>query len=194
MPGGHATFGKVFYINPDKRKETFYSILIEKFILTWVILFFATWANVIVFGKWLIPSVIFAIIISFLPFVAPLIFRRYVSIDFLENYYLSLPKILMSQVTFVILTFVQYYVLINSIGNINVSFINLSTTVALILVANIIPITFSGLGLRETASALLLPRLGVPVEVAVGASLIIFLFNAVVPAIPGLWYLREKNI
>ena len=100
-----------------------------------------------------------------------------------------------SQIIFEFLTFFQYYILLQFFINMNLSFYEVALCISLILVANTIPITFSGLGLRETASAFLLPKIGIPVEIAVGVSLIIFLFNAILPALPGILLiaLYKKN-
>jgi uncharacterized membrane protein YbhN (UPF0104 family) len=192
MPGGYATFGKVIYVAPDRKKETFYSIVIEKFFLTWTVLFFASWSFIVFYQKWAISYVLIAIFISLLPFILPLLMRRYVSREILENYYRSVFFIIMTQLLYTIMTFIQYYILLSAFSEHSLSFMSVSLIISMILLANIIPITYSGLGLREAASALLLPTIGIPVEIAVGTSLIIFLINAVIPALPGIYFIAKR--
>ena len=242
MPGGYATFGKVFYINQTKKRTTF-SIMIEKFYIIWIIWFFALWMLV------LFPSYIpnfnlvtplykenwrglflpIAIIVSIAPVVLPFIIKKIILLlhtkmenttddnlpaenklrrlmiklyDNLrninptylsKNYFRELPKLLISQILFELLTFLQYFILLQHFMNISLSFFKVSFNISLTLIANTIPITFSGLGLREKFSALLLPQIGIPIETAVGASLIIFFLNAVIPALPGLIFIINYN-
>lgn len=191
MPGGHATFGKVFYINPDRKKETFFSIIAEKFFQTWIIIFFASWAALFFFDRYYLLLSVIALVISFLPFLITKVFNKYLSYNLKINYFNTLPKILTSQLIFILMTFIQYYVLITQTASIR--FFDIVISVSLILLANIIPVTFSGLGLRETASALILPKYGISVELAISASLIIFFLNSVIPAIPGAFLINTKN-
>lgn len=189
MPGGHATFGKVFYVKHEKKKNIFFSIVLEKFFQSWIIWFFAVWALLFYQSSYRVIIIIAGLILTIIPFILPIIFRKHINHITQTNYFNALPKILSSQIIFETLTFIQYYLIIQFFVSTKISFLGLSTNIALILIANTIPITFSGLGLRETASALLLPRIGIPIETAVGASLIIFLFNAVIPAIPGALFI-----
>jgi hypothetical protein len=39
----------------------------------------------------------------------------------------------------------------------------------------------------------MLTKLGIPVEIAVSTSLIIFLFNAVLPALPGIYFIARNK-
>jgi len=193
MPGGHATFGKMFYFGENNRKSTFFSVLIEKFFMSWIIVFAASLALLSYFNKWHYLLGAIALLIALVPILLPLFFRKLVKFEILENYYSSLSLIILIQMGFILLTLMQYHLLLEAILGYDIPFIKLSTYIALILTANLIPITYSGLGLRETASALLLPQMGISAEVAVGTSLIIFIFNAVIPALPGIYYLIRKT-
>jgi len=191
MPGGHATFGKVFYMNPERKKETFFSIIAEKFFQSWIIWFFAGWSFMFFYDKNYIFLFLIALLISIIPFILPRIFKKYLNNTVKYNYYMILPKIIFSQTAFVFMTFLQYYIILSQISQIR--FFNTAVSVSLILVANTIPVTFSGLGLRETAAALILPKYGISIELAVGASLIIFILNSVIPAIPGCFLINTKG-
>ncbi|MCK9330705.1 MAG: lysylphosphatidylglycerol synthase domain-containing protein [Candidatus Cloacimonetes bacterium] len=191
MPGGHATFGKVFYINPDKKKETFFSIIAEKFFQSWIIWFFAIWSFLFYYDKNYLLVLFIALLITFVPFIIPKIFKRHIPYMTIFNYYKILPKVILSQILFVFMTFIQYYLILSQLTQIR--FFNTAISVSLILVANTIPITFSGLGLRETAATIVLPKYGIPIELAVGTSLCIFVLNSVIPALPGVFLISSKN-
>ena len=193
MPGGYATFGKIFYLDQNRKKDTFVSILIEKFFSNWIIIFTASLASLLFFDKWMILLTIFVVIVAFLPIFIPVFLKRFIKFEIIEEYYSTLPKIMINQIIYVLLIFLQHYLLLSTIMGIDLPFVQLSSAIALTLVANVIPITFSGLGLREIAYAMVLPYVGVPAEIAVGASLVIFLFNSVIPAIPGLYYIIRKK-
>ena len=196
--GGLGAFGKIFFINRDK-KITTYSILIEKFFIIWIICFFAVWA--VIYAPFvskldIINSIGFlplAFIISILPLFLPKFLKK-TSVGYVKDSYIkTLPLLITSQIVFIVLTFVQYYVLLKYFVDFYFSFIDVAILVSFILVTNVIPITYSGLGLRESASVWLLPMIGVSPEIAVGTSLIIFFFNAVVPALPGLFFIIKKK-
>ena len=187
VPGGFGIFGKAFYINKEL-KQTVYSVVVEKFFIFWVICFFAGWAIIISPINFPLSIIHYplSIIITISPLLLIFIFKELIKNS---NYIKTFPKIMISQIVFEILTFTQYFLLLQFFLQIGLSFFDVSICIALILVANIIPITYSGLGLREAASALLLPKIGIPAEIAVGASLIIFLLNAVIPALPGVVFI-----
>jgi uncharacterized membrane protein YbhN (UPF0104 family) len=196
LPGGHATFGKIFYVNEEKRKQAFYAIIIEKFFTVWIILFFASWAVMFLYKKWIIFAMLLAIILIFCPFIMPIIFRRYIKYEVFDRCYTFIPRIYLVQIVFVLLTFFQYSIIINTFLENGVNLFDLSLIISIVLVANVIPITFNGLGLREIASVMFMPSIGISAELAVSSSLIIFIFNSVLPAFPGLIYMigKDKNV
>jgi glycosyltransferase 2 family protein len=57
-----------------------------------------------------------------------------------------------------------------------------------------VPLSLSGLGVREGAAAMLLPRYGIPPAAAVGVGLLMFALNALLPgALGGLWLLADRR-
>jgi uncharacterized membrane protein YbhN (UPF0104 family) len=63
-----------------------------------------------------------------------------------------------------------------------------------ITMAGAVPVSLSGLGVREGAAALLLPRYGIPPAVAVEVGLLMFAFNSLLPgALGGLWLLVDRR-
>ncbi len=192
VPGGYATFGKMFFVE-NRKKATAVSVGVEKFYQTWIVLFFASISSYFYFTEisliWKILA--FAIVIV-MPFLLPMALRllRKKS-EFPKRLYLITPRIIASQAIYTLITFYQYFILLsNQLSPTETSIISLFSTsigVSLILAVTLIGITYSGLGMRETAAILILPRYGINPEVAVAASLAIFLFNAALPAAAGAW-------
>ena len=53
----------------------------------------------------------------------------------------------------------------------------------LILLTNLVPVTIGSLGIREGVAIYLLSQFGVPAGIAVGVSLLLFLFDTVIPGV-----------
>jgi uncharacterized membrane protein YbhN (UPF0104 family) len=159
--------------------------------MTWSVWFFALWSLFVIVPQlaWRVPIIITAIIVSLAPFFMPLILKKFLTFQIIENYYNTLPKVMTSEIILKLLTIIQYYVVLRYLVGPNLSFLDVFVYISVISIANAIPITVSGLGLRETASAWLLPKIGVPIEIAVGVPLLIFLFTAIIPAIPGIIFI-----
>ncbi len=192
LPGGYATFGKMFFIE-NKKKATAVSVGVEKFYQTWIVLFFAGISSFYYFSKeytlWKILAFAFVLVMPLLLPLALKLFKRQ------SRYPIRLfsitPRIILSQTVYTLVTFYQYYILLNNQvlvnSNSDITLFNTSICVSLILTVTLISITFNGLGIRETAAMIILPKYGINQETAVAASLMIFIFNAVIPAIAGAW-------
>lgn len=196
LPGGHATYGKMYFIENSK-KATFVSVLIEKFFQTWGNLIYASISAIFFFKNidiWIRISISLAVVIS--PLVLLLI------IYFIPKYRVHIPtltkifpKIIISQLIYVPLTVIQYWLILASFTNI--TFLQSCISTTLILSANVIPITFSGLGLREYFAIKVLAQYGISNTSAVTAALIIFFINSVLPALIGVGYIinhKKKSI
>ena len=190
LPGGFATFGKVFYIKTQRKMDTLFSIAIEKFYITWGIILFASFSLplslYILYDKKMLYLFIITVIVAILPFVITKLFPKRITTEQRKNYNKYVPIFFVTQVIFIPLTLLQYFILLQFFVDYELSFFLVAMVISLIISADIIPITFSGLGLRETASMLLLPLINIPAEIAVATALIIFIFNAIIPAIPGI--------
>ncbi len=184
VPGGHATYGKMYFIDNSK-KATFVSVLIEKFFQTWGNLFYASIATMLYFTE-----LAFSLRLSLLIFVtlSPLIllivvylipkYRKHTKQ--LKNIF---PKIILSQLFFIPLTMIQYWLILSTFTDVSILHSCIST--ALILSANVIPITYSGLGLREYFAINVLSKYNVSETSAVTTALIIFIINTMIPAVLG---------
>ena len=186
IPGGHATFAKVYFVT-NKKRATLFSIGIERFMQTWTNLWFASWAAMIYFKQFSINLRVGGVIIITLIPVIVYWSSRALKKDswkvYFDQYIKIVPLITLRQFLFVLLTVTQYFLIINQYYTLG--FASLLISVPLILVANIIPITYAGLGLRETFAIYLLRDFNILPEIAVTASLIVFLINSVLPALVG---------
>lgn len=193
LPGGHGTLGKVFFVN-NKKSSTFISIGVEKFFQIWINLLAASIAAFFYFRNLaLLLKLLIILLVVFLPFLVKL-FSKIVKREIIKNFFYQYEKIIFriifSQIIFVSLTILQYYVILNNFQSIELTKVMIG--VPLVLFANVIPITISGLGLRETFSIKVFAGFAILTNVAVTASLTIFIFNSVFPGLVGLFFLIKK--
>lgn len=184
FPGGYGVVGKALFINNSKKKSLV-SIGIEKFFQSWLIFLFASIAGFFYFHN---VSVIIRLSVLLVVLIAPLlvyylkfIFKR--KDQYFKEYVSYIPEIGLIQVSYMLITIFQYYLVLNQIGNI--SFYHTFISVPLILFANTIPITYGGLGLREAFAITVLQRYAYEPSQAVTASLTIFFINTVLPSLVG---------
>jgi len=196
LPGGVGSLGKIYFLE-NKKNHSLISIGVERFFQTWTAFFFASLSSIFYFKNIPVyfPILIFLIIL-FIPIIVKVINleKKWKSlIGYRKNYHRLLPRIISIQIIYFFLTICQYYLIINSI--LEIDFPSLVISVPLVLFANVIPITYAGLGLRETFAIQVLSRFSISAEIALTASLGIFLINSVLPAIPGIWFIlfSKKN-
>lgn len=194
VPGGHATLGKVFFVN-NQKSSTVISIGIEKFFQIWINLLAASIASFFYFKTLnIMVKILIIIVVVLLPFLLTFFsktVKRPIFKDLFYNYEKIIFRIIISQIIFVVLTILQYYVILNNFQHIELT--NVMIGVPLVLFANIIPITISGLGLRETFSIKVFSGFAILSHVAVTASLTIFVLNSVLPGLIGLYFIVKKN-
>jgi len=194
VPGGYGTIGKMYFVN-NKKGATFVSVGIEKFLLIWAALFFASIAGLFYFDfATELKILVFGVVLS-LPFLVPLIGKlfKHESVPLFTKGYsrILLPVIGRHAIT-MFLTITQYFLVINSFYSLSIP--HTTVAVPLILAASIIPITISGLGLRETFAIEVLDKYGIIPEVAVACSLTIFAVNNIIPALIGAFFMvRHKK-
>ncbi len=194
MPGGLATFGKVYYVENTSKKDTALSIGLEKVFGTWTIWLFAGWASIFYFKSLsLTIRLIIVVVTSFFPIILYNVISKISRLNkYLVSYKSNISKVIISQLIYESSTFIQYWLLINTFVSISIAKVAYST--ALILFSNTIPITFSGLGLRELFAINVLSKYGVSSEIAVASAFSIFLFNDLLPSILGVYFiLKEKK-
>ncbi len=79
--------------------------------------------------------------------------------------------------------FLQAYLLLNAFQSVTVATVLM--VFPLVLLTNLVPITIGSLGIREGVAIYLLAPFGVAAEVAVSVSLLLFLFDTIIPGILG---------
>jgi len=191
IPGGQGSFGKMFYLRQISKKSAFFIILLEKFFQTWIFFIAGCLAGAYYFKNFAWLFLILFMLSFLLPFYLPRLFKKATSEHKWKRYIRKMPVILISQLLFLGLTFYQYYCILVLFDQIKL--FDLVINVSLILFATLIPISYSGLGIRESASVYLFAQSGIIAETAIACSLIIFFFNSVIPALPGLFYFIRKR-
>jgi len=113
-------------------------------------------------------------------------------IEYVKAYKKLTPRIIALQIVYMFITFFQYHAIINHFAELSFSKIIISTP--LVILANSIPISYSGLGLRETFALEVFSKYGIASEVIITATLTVFFFNTVIPALVGLGIIiRQKR-
>jgi hypothetical protein len=194
MPGGWATFGKVYYVENNSKKNTAISVALEKVFGTWTIWFFAGWASLFYFEEYpLILRLTIACLFTAFPFALYLAVSRIKNLmPYKDSYKKNAVKVVVSQLIYESSTFLQYWLFINTF--VGISLFRTAYCTALILFSNTIPITFSGIGLREFFAINVLSKYGISSEIAVTSAFSILLFNDILPAILGVYYIiRAKQ-
>jgi len=194
VPGGHGIIGKIYFVE-NKKKDTFLSLSIEKFFQIWLIIVFAAFASIFYFKEInLYLKFLLLLLIFSLPFLLILsnkikFLRNYKS--YITKYQTRIPLIISLQIFYMTITVLQYFMILSLFSEI--TFFQTMISIPLVLFANIIPITYAGLGLRETFAIKVLTNYQIQSEIAVTASLIVFLFNSVLPALVGLYFIVRKK-
>jgi len=190
VPGGYGIVGKMYFVN-NKKSATFVSLTIEKFYQIWLLLFFAAFSSIFYFGKivlfWKLLFFIFILLLPYLPSHLHLFFKNEILSEYFKNYRSLILITILRKIVYMLLTILQYFLILQQFFGI--SFWKVFISVPLVLVSNIIPITYSGLGLRESFAMEIFPKFGISGEIAVTTTLTIFLFNSVLPAIVGLYFI-----
>lgn len=194
LPGGHASFAKVFYLKNSSILASIVSTTSERLFMTW-----STWTFAAVAAFFSFPQLSLAlrlamlIFSAFMPLWAALIMSAKATWrEFLPVYGIQAPRMMLLQIANTLIMYVQYYLILNILGSI--SAIDTWLSMALTNLSNSIPITISGLGLREGFAIHFLDAYGFSSEQAVAATLSLFVFQDVIPAVVGaVVLLRAKR-
>lgn len=195
IPGGHASFAKIFYLKNTSLLASFVSTSAERLFMSWATWTFAAIAAFFFFpGLNIFLRVGLIIIAAFLPLWAALIMRMRPSLrSHLPAYAAQAPKMMLLQIANTLLMYLQYYIILNHLGVI--SAIDTWLGMGLTNIANSIPITISGLGLREGFAIHFLEVFNFSSEQAVAATLSLFMFHELIPALLGVVVLfRTKRV
>lgn len=194
IPGGHAVIGKMYFVKNEK-KLSFMSIGVEKFFQIWMNLLFASFAAIFYFRRqFILPTVIAFIFIIFLPFIIYLLKhldKKESLAKYFKQYWKIIPRIFIMQIVYMFITIFQYFILLNTF--LNFHFFSAVISIPLILFSNLIPITYAGLGLREQFAIEVLAKYEISSETAIAVSLTVFIFNVLLPALIGIYFIVKSN-
>ncbi|HPF09363.1 MAG: lysylphosphatidylglycerol synthase domain-containing protein [Candidatus Cloacimonetes bacterium] len=195
LPGGHASFGKVFFVRNSSRLATLISTTTERLFMTW-----STWTFASIAVLWYYPEMNLVLRLAMLIFAALMPLFAALIIFWVprwrcyhQTYLVQAPKMMLLQVANTLIMYLQYYLVLNQMGVINLT--NTWIGISLTNVSNSIPITISGLGLREGFAIHFLKDFSFSAEQAVAATLSVFLVHDVIPAVVGAVVLvRAKKV
>lgn len=185
LPGGHASFAKIFYVDNSSRIASFWSTAIEKGFLTWASWSFACLGALFFytdFPAWLWLGLL--AVCFLLPVVIGVILGVVQRWRYLQSSYIrQAPKMAALQIASTLITYLQYWLLLSRF--LPISAWESSIRMALTQFSNSIPITIAGLGLRESFAIHFLQTAGISPEQAVSATLSLFIIQDLLPALLG---------
>jgi hypothetical protein len=195
VPGGHASIAKIFFVSNSSRSASFWSTALERGFMTWGTWTFAALAALSYYSNLSLLLRLAAILFC----IALPIFLYYLLGTKKDWQYLQAPylkqalKMMLLQTTANLITYLQYWLILNSI--LTISWWQSTIRMALTQFSNSIPITVAGLGLRESFAIHFLKTAGITAEQAVSATLSLFFIQDVLPALIGTWFLvRTKKV
>ncbi len=193
VPGGHASLAKVLYISNSSRLASLWSTLLERGFMTWSSWCFAAAAAFFYFTQftpWLFIGI----------FMFCLLIPEFIKLglgykpewqELRNSYNIYAPRMLILQVTNSLLTYLQYWLILNSLFSLSAW--ETWMRMALTQFSNTIPITIGGLGLREGFAMHFLKGAGISAEQAVSATLSLFIIQDIIPALAGTPFLLNAR-
>ncbi len=193
VPGGHASLAKVLYISNSSKLASLWSTFLERGFMTWSSWCFAAAAGFFYYSRfspWLFMG-IFMLCLLLPEFIKLGLSYKPEWQALKKNYNTYAPRMLILQVTNSLLTYLQYWLILNSFFAI--SGWETWIRMALTQFSNTIPLTIGGLGLREGFAIHFLKGAGFSAEHAVSATLSLFIIQDILPALAGLGFLLRAR-
>ncbi|HOH46632.1 MAG TPA: lysylphosphatidylglycerol synthase transmembrane domain-containing protein [Candidatus Cloacimonadota bacterium] len=194
LPGGHGTFGKVFFIKNSSKTATAVAVTSERAAQTWAVFLFAALGASYYYLDWAVELRILLLgFIAIFPLLLWIPVRYHPAFsEVREGYRRDLPWMLLIQICTNLLTMLQYWLLLSLM--LKISFPQTVLRMSLVQFSDTIPITISGLGLREGFAVHFLEDAGVTAKQAVTATLGLFIFQDLIPGLVGLpFFLTHKK-
>lgn len=194
LPGGHGTFGKVFFIKNSSKTATAVAVTSERVAQTWSVFLFAALGASYYYLQW---YAVYKLLLLGLILAFPLLFWIPVRLhpafsEVREGYKRDLPIMLLIQICTNLLTMLQYWLLLGVM--LRISYPETVLRMSLVQFSDTIPITISGLGLREGFAVHFLEDAGVSAKQAVTATLGLFVSQDIIPGLVGLpFFLMHKR-
>jgi uncharacterized membrane protein YbhN (UPF0104 family) len=193
IPGGHAEISKIFLM-PGKKNGKIFAFGIEKFFQTFIKLLLVLVALPLVFPDLKIYFWSLTIVVIAAYFIIPRVLK-FSFFSRMQEREVHYPKIFLRTLVYSIAVFIcmtlQYYLLINQVHEIGLG--PTALVVIFILGAGLLPISVSGLGVRENLAVFFLAQYAIPGSTAVGFSLLVFVLNAIIPALVGVYFIMAKR-
>jgi len=186
LPGGHAEVSKVFLLKGRRRGKVM-AFGAEKFFQTLFKIIFISLALMVIYPQKKLLLITLSLAGVFVFLFLPHLLHTEKWQNFQEKevaYHRVFRWSLMLTIPGFLIIAGQYYLLLLNMAPIKWTEAVLVTT--FIWGAGLIPISISGLGVRENLAVYFLGLYNVPSATAVGASLLIFTINVIVPAIAGV--------
>jgi hypothetical protein len=184
IPGGHATFAKVFYLKNTSILASLIATTAERLFMSWATWTFAAIAAYFVFPEMnILLRLTLVIVTAFLPLWAAILMSFGKARAHLPGYIRQAPRMMLLQIANTLIMYLQYYIVLNYLGVI--SALDTWLGISLTNLANSIPVTISGLGLREGFAIHFLENYGFSPSAAVAATLSVFFFHDLIPAFAG---------
>lgn len=195
IPGGSASMGKIFWVQNSSRLASLLAFAAERGFLTWSTWVFASGAAMFHYqsiSPWIrIPVFILCLVLPLL--VYPILRLSSRGKDARPHYKKLAPRMAMLQITAGLITFTQYWLLLNQ--HLKISWPHSLRLMALTNFSNSIPITLAGLGLRESFAVHFLAKASFSASQAISTTLTLFVIQDMIPALIGLgvFFTRKKS-
>lgn len=194
LPGGHGTFGKVFFIKNSSKTATAVAVTSERAAQTWAVFLFAALGASYYYLDWAVELrlLLLGFIVLF-PLLLWILIRLHPAFtEVREGYKRDVPRMLLIQICTNLLTMLQYWLLLGVM--LRISYPETVLRMSLVQFSDTIPITISGLGLREGFAVHFLEDAGVSAKQAVTATLGLFVSQDIIPGLVGLpFFLMHKK-
>ncbi|MBW6458183.1 MAG: flippase-like domain-containing protein, partial [FCB group bacterium] len=188
LPASLGEVGKTFLL-PGTTKQRIFTFMIDIFYATGIMFFFfgiSTWL--------LYPHMWYMLAFCFIYLVLFWIYRLFKENTAFKHYvpeHVPYLKIAAVNISLTILSYTayisQFWLLLRPYA---ISWFTQAKISFFILGVGAIPFSFAGIGFREGAAHVALRPFGVPAEVAVGTTLLIFFINVILPAMVGVLLLN----
>jgi uncharacterized membrane protein YbhN (UPF0104 family) len=179
---------------PGKKNGKIFAFGIEKFFQTFIKLALVLIALPLVFPDLKIYFWSLTVVVITAYFILP----KLLKLSFfsrMQEREVHYPKIFLRTLMYSVAVFIcmtlQYYLLINEVHKIGLG--PTALVVIFILGAGLVPISVSGLGVRESLAVFFLAQYSIPGSTAVGFSLLVFVLNAIIPALIGVYFIMAKR-
>ncbi|PKN80652.1 MAG: hypothetical protein CVU48_01100 [Candidatus Cloacimonetes bacterium HGW-Cloacimonetes-1] len=195
IPGGSASYGKMLYIQNTSKVASAVAVTSEKFFMTWM-----SWLMGAIAVLFLYPTLAVGIRITLCVVTVSIPILMYFVLgvfsqtrDLQPNYARKAPKLALIQFSYVCTTLFQMWMIFNLYHPI--SFWSSSVHFSMVTLVSTIPITLFGLGVRESLAMYFFHPLGFGAEQAVAATLTLFVFHDMIPALIGtvIWLKVPKT-